>query len=928
MKKKIHTFCVLSLLRLLTGAASGQDSGFPADSGFTGIAYGEQPAWKITGAIATVSGEELRKTPAATLSNTLYGRIPGLTIMQGSGEPGYDAPVLYARGLSSYRDGNILLFVDGFETPFDQLVPDEVETISLLKDATALALYGIRGANGVLLVTTKRGTRGAPRIHFSAQTGWQSPMRLPQPLGSYDYARLYNEALINEGKPARYTQADLEAYRSGSDPYFRSDVNWYEEVLKNTAPIMNYDLNFRGGGESVRYFVLLNVLQNEGLYKHTDPKREENSNAHFLRYNFRSNVDIGITERLGASLYLGGRIEDRTSPAGMMAGELFEQLSLTPPNAFPVYTPDNRYGGSPVYTNPVGIVLSSGLYNNHNRNFQAVFRLSYKLDMITEGLSADGAVAFSNFFAGTSTKSRTFATYALSRDDTGDTVYNQIGQDSPLSGSEDFREQWRRANAQFRLHYDHTAGASRWNALAMYLQDQYVISGDNVPFAYRNIAGRATYSFREKYIAEFAASYSGTDNFLAGNRFGFFPAISAGWIASQEPFLEKSNWLDFLKLRVSYGMVGNDQIGGQRFTYEQYYNWQGGYHFGNNNSFFSGVDEGSLSNPGVTWEKKTIADLGIEATVLGCVNIGLDVFQENRDRILAEPHGTIPGFLGVALPVLNEGKVRNRGFETHVTYRSRRTGNFQYYVEGSAWFARNNILFIPEPLQPYDYLYRTGRPVGQLFGLEADGFYQESDFQAAGQLNAGLPVPQFGPVQPGDIRYKDQNGDQVIDAFDYKPLGKPSVPEWIFGFKAGFSAGRFDVEGFFQGAAGRSVYLSGVNVWAFQNNAGVTPIALGRWTPETASEATYPRLSATSNEHNYRLSDFWLRDGSFLRLRTLQIGFALPPPVIHKIRLESASVYISGVNVFTWDKVKVADPETLAGYPAMRSFHIGFRVGL
>lgn len=891
------------------------------------VAYGMQPREKVTAAIATTTGNELSKTFAPTLSNTLYGRIPGLIVMQGSSEPGYDAPSLYARGVSSFRDGGLITIVDGFESPFDQLAPEEVESISLLKDAAAVALYGMRGANGVLLVTTKKGYEGKTQINFSAQTGWQQFTDLQQPLGAYDYARLYNEALANDNKPLRYTDADLEAYRLGNDPYFHPDVNWNREVLRNTTPIRNFNLNFRGGGKGIRFFVLLNALTNDGMYRNTDPKRKENTNARFLRYNFRTNVDIAVTKRLTAALYMGGRIEDRSSLNGTTAAELFDMLMLTPPNAFPVYTPQMEYGGSSLYKNPVATVLSTGMYNNNNRNFQGIFSLRHELDFLLPGLRAEGAVAFSNFFAGTSIQNRTYAMQSMSRDANGDTVYTTIGQNTPLTPEEGYGDQWRRSNVKFSLNYDRSAGPHEISALLMYLQDKYVIGGNNVPFAYLNYAGRATYTYRKKYTAELAASVMGTDNFPAGERFGLFPALSIGWILSEEPFLHTFFRDGFLKLRASYGKSGNDQTGGQRFMYDQYYFMQGGYNFGNANNSAGGMVEGSLANPGITWERKRTANIGLDALFRNKWNFSLDVFTENRYGIPVTPAGTVPAFLGAALPLLNIGEVRNTGFEAVLGYQSDPAKKFRYFFEGMVMFSRNRILEMSEAARPFEYLRQTGHAAGQPFGLEADGFYLPGDFDANGQLKAGIPFPQFGTVRPGDIRYKDQNNDNMIDEFDHKPIGKPVMPEWAYSFKARLSWRQFDLEAFFQGVANRSVYLNGPAVWAFQQNAGIMPLALGRWTPETAATATYPRLTTSANDNNYRLSDFWLRNGGFLKLRALEIKYTLPASLLSRIKLEHAAVFVSGNNLFSLDDLPDMDPEALTGYPSLRTISTGIRVG-
>lgn len=890
------------------------------------VAYGTQPYKKVTAAISSATGNDLQKTFAPSLSNGLYGRIAGLTVMQGSSEPGYDAPSLFARGNSSYRNGALLTIVDGFEAPFDQLVAEEVETISLLKDASAVALYGMRGANGVLLITTKKGAEGRTTVNFSAQTGWQSFTDVQKPLGAYDYARLYNEALANENKPLRYSDADMEAYRLGNDPYFHPDVDWHKEVLRSTTPIRNFDLNFRGGSKGIHFFVLLNALTNEGMYRNTDKDRKQNTNSRFLKYNFRTNVDIAVTKRLTASLYMGGRIEDRSSLNGTTAAQLFEMLSITPPNAFPVYTPKNEYGGTSIYKNPVATVLSTGLYSNNNRNFQGIFTLRHELDFLVKGLYAEGTAAFSNFFAGTSTKNRTYAMQSMSKNTNGDTVYTAIGQNTPLTPAEGYGTQWRRSNVRFNLNYNRTFGEHDISAMTMYLQDKYVMAGNNVPYAYLNYAGRATYTFRKKYTAEFAASLMGTDNFPASHRYGFFPAISLGWNISEETFLRSAFKDGFLKIRASYGKSGNDQIGGQRFMYDQYYFMTGGYNFGNANNGVGGMAEGSLANPNVTWEKKRTANFGVDGSLRNRWNFSLDVFTEERYDIPATPDGAVPAFLGAALPSLNIGRVKNSGFEAMLGYHSNASKSFRYSVEGMVMFSRNRILEMSEAAQPYAYLKQTGRAVGQPFGLKSDGLYQAADFENDGQLKAGLPVPQFGQVRSGDIKYKDQNNDQLIDIYDYAALGGSNIPELNYSFKLGLAYRQFELEAFFQGVGNRSVYLNGPSVWAFQQNAGVSEIALGRWTPETAATATYPRLTTSANDNNYRFSDFWQRNGAFLKLRALEIKYTLPAALINRVKLQQASVYVTGNNLFSVDKLKGMDPEALAGYPSLRSVSTGIKV--
>ncbi|GAA0549334.1 SusC/RagA family TonB-linked outer membrane protein [Chitinophaga japonensis] len=923
------TACILTGMGILAAGSLRADAArdtIPASlDTLQSVAYAEQPRWKTTAAIAGISGEELRRSSVPTLSNALFGRLPGLTVMQGNGEPGYDAPSMLVRGISSYRGTRLLTFVDGFESPFDQFAADEIASITVLKDAAATAMYGIRGANGVLLVTTKRGFVGKPRIAFSAQTGWQSPLRLPDFLGAYDYARLYNEALQQEGRAPRYSQADLDAYRAGNDPYFHPNVNWYDEVLKKTAPTANYNLNIRGGNNNARYFVLLNVLKNTGLYKNTDPEKEESANASFLRYNFRSNVDINVTRRLSASLDLAGRVEDRTYP-GTDAPTLWYNMMLIPPNAFPVRNPDESYGGTSVYrNNPVGLVLGTGVASTHDRSLQATMRLNYRLDQLAEGLVASAAVSFNNWFRGNDDKTKEFAVFQLSRNTAGDTVYTKFGDNTPVAVNDWQNDQWRRTNALLSLAYDRSFGQQEVNALLQYQQDVYTISGNNVPYAHQGIAGRVTYAYKRKYIGEFTFGYSGSENFPKGSRFGFFPALSAGWVLSEESFLQpQAAWLDFLKLRASWGLTGNDQVGGRRFPYNQYYSGGAGYYFGTDNHAASGIDEGSLANPGITWETSRRLNAGLDAVLLrNRITFTLDVFDEKRYDILAERNSSVPGYIGVGLPAENVGSVRNRGLELQLGYRrpagKRGPG---YFVEASAAYARNKILYMAEVQQPYAYLNRTGQRVNQPFGLQAIGFFRnEADIAAS-------PQQVFAPVRPGDIKYKDQNGDNIIDIYDEVAIGHPFVPEWTFGLHLGLQYKGFDLDAFFQGVANRSVMLQGPLVWAFVNNAGAPPMAQGRWTPETAATATYPRLTTAPNDNNYRSADFWQRDGSFIKLRNIELGYTLPLSLTRLVKLDHARVYVNAVNLFTLDHVKIADPEVLYGYPVMRSVNAGLRLEL
>lgn len=900
------------------------------------IAYGTQPAWKVSSALSSVRGTDLQKNFTSNLANTLFGRLPGLTVGQSTGEPGNDTPSLLARGIGTFTGSrDPLVLVDGFESPFEQLTPDEIETVTLLKDASATAIYGLRGANGVLLVTTKRGTESPLIINVSTQQGFHTATRRPQFLGSYDYARLFNEGLKNDGRPPLYTDAALETYRTGSDPFFFPNVNWYDEVLKKTAPISNYNLNFRGGSSTVKYFVLLNAIRSNGLYRNVGDEDKESINSRYSRFNFRSNVDVQLTKRLTGSLTLGGSVEDKANPAANTTGSFFNSLAVLPPNAFPVYNANGSLGGNGLFSNPLGNLLRTGSYTANGRTLQSTLRFTEQLDMITPGLTASAAVSFNNFFRSFSNKTKTYERFAINRGMAGDTLYTRFGQNTSLIGNENDSDQWRNVIFQAFLNYDRTFAARHdISAMLMYNSESYTninnttTAVQSLPFKHLGGGGRATYSYARKYIGEVSFGYMGSEAFPQSGRYGFFPAASVGWIVSNENFLSTNKAISYLKLRASYGLAGNDQISGNRFLFEQRFPFTASYFLGTNNTSFAGIAEGAAANTTLRWESEKKLNIGVEMTLGKRLDLTLDVFNQKRYDILAAPNRTVPQYIGVTLPLLNQGKVTNRGFEAMLRYSSLPTSKLQYFVQLGGWYAKNRIDYNAEAIRLFDYQYTTGQAIGQPFGLESIGLFKDAAEIAAS------PRQIFAPVQPGDIRYKDQNGDGIIDQNDTRPIGNPSVPTLTLSLQSRLAYKGFDLEFLFQGVMNRTAYFGGTYFHAFQNNGQIAPVALDRWTPETAATATYPRLSAANNLNNFRFSNFWQRDGSFVKLRSLELGYTLPTPLMDKVRSASAPgttarVFINGTNLFSLDRMKgYIDPEVATGYPTLRTVSVGVRAQL
>lgn len=884
------------------------------------VAYGHQQPWLVTSAQSHVAGKDLEKTFTSNLATTLYGRLGGLTVQQQGAEPGLESPMLVGRGVSTFGPGrDVLVMVDGYESTFDHLSPYEIAYVTLLKDAAATAVYGTRGANGVLLVTTRRGDRGPLQLQFVVQSGMRNPLRLPAFLGSYDYARLHNEARENDGFEPLYSQTDLEAYRTGADPYLHPDVNWYDEVLRKAAPATSYNLSFNGGSETVRYFGLLNLLSEQGLYIKSGDASENSKNSRLTRYNFRTNIDVDITGNIAASLTLSGTVEDKANPVANTTTPLFSTLAIIPPNAFPVHNPNGSYGGNAFFSNPLGDVLESGHYMSNGRTLQSSFQLEHKLDMLTPGLKIGSSVAFNNFFRNYSNKLRKYERYLIA-DNGGDISYTRFGERTSMVGDEGGSEQWRNVVFQAYLDYARDLGHHTLKAMLRYNLDNYALLGQQHPFKHLGFSGRFTYANRAKYIGEFSFGYLGSENFAKGRRFGFFPAVSAGWVLSKEAFLARSHVVDFLKIRGSFGLTGNDRIAEDRFLFDGYYRYPASYYFGTDNNSSSSLQEGRAANPEVSWEKDRMVNIGFEAHLLGRFEFVADWFANRRYDILTAANRVLPDLYGIESPLLNRGVVRNRGMELMAAYHTDRSKSLQFSLGANFWYARNRIVEMSEDIMRYGYLQRTGYPVGQPFLLHAMGLFQN------GAEIANAPQQRFATVQPGDVRYADQNQDQVINAEDYMASGYTDVPEITLGLNPSFTWRGFDASLFFQAVTNRTVYRSGHYNYAFQNDGKIAEIALNRWTPQNAGSATYPRLSAVNNLNNFQPSSFWQVDGSFVKLRSAEVGYTIDADVLARWHVGALRIFANGTNLFSLDRVKHTDPETLVGYPAMRSVSLGLKL--
>ena len=899
-----------------------------------------------TGAVSTVSGETLYKTAAPNITNTLYGRLSGLTVTQGYGEPGADNAALAIRGAGTYGVGSngyssYKIFVDGFEVNqnyFSYLSTAEIESISILKDAASLATFGMRGSNGVIWVVTKRGKVGKSTIEFQARTGFQQPENINKPLDAYGYANLYNQAVSNDNNNVwspKYTATQLQSYQNGTG----TNVDWYSQIIKAHTPYTDGDLSFNGGDTSARYNIVFNYANQQGLFNvgNTDAT----SNQMFSKYNLRTNFNFNMFDVFEARVDLGGRLEDRKQP-NYGSYQLFTDLANYPANIYPAMV-NGQYSGTALYpNNPYGSINGLGWVSTHAKIIQGNFGLKEKLDFITPGLYLDESFSVNSYSVGSYNKTANYARYFNGITTTTDKTSTIVASALNTVTQED----WKQTSA--KLGYDRAFGENHFTSVINFQQSDYRGEGFfGYQYHYQNLSGRANYSYKNRYVGEFGFSYFGTDAFNADNRWGFYPAISGAWIVSNEAFMQQNGFINFFKIRASVGRTGNADSGSTgssafssngRFLYQQYYASSGSFYTGNTTPSGNTIlNPLFIANPNIHAEQSIKYNLGADLTLLKNLNVNIDLFMDKRSDIVTVDN-SIPGDFGSNLVFNNIGKMTSKGFDVSASY-SNKIGELGYSITGLASYNTNNIDYEAEIPTAYSYNAQTGRPLGTPIGLVATGFYQLSDFNADGSLKSNLPVPAFGKVQPGDIKYQDLNNDGKIDQTDVTAIGKSPLPTLNYSFGANINYKGFDLGVFFQGTSGSSVnilYASNGSLnpqtVALVNNGNAFAIAQGAWAYypdqgiDTRATATYPRLTTIGNNNNYRSSSFWMKSGDYLRIRNAELGYTFSSDLISKLKLSKLRIYVNAVNPVTWSTLMKnyhMAPETASGYPALKSFNTG-----
>lgn len=908
------------------------------------VGYGTQRKETVTGAVSSVKTKDIVKNDVADVSNTIAGRVPGVIAVQSSAQPGSDAAQLFIRGQATLNQNSPLVMVDGVQREFNRIDPNNIESITVLKDASATAVYGVRGANGVILITTKRGEESKPQISYSGYVGVQNPVRVPDYLNAYDYATLYNEAQLNDNPDLTrddltYSEEDIEKYRNHSAPYTHPDVDWNKEILRNNAPIQRHSVSMSGGSKNIKYFTSFGVLNQDGSIP----------NLNYKSYTYRVNIDADITKTTKLSLNLSGIKENRTYPG--VTGQGLDRAGIyssVAPNAFPVKW-ENGSWASDVGLNPVAELTESGYRSWAKNTMQNAVVIEQKLSFITEGLSAKVMTAYDPGYYKEKLWLTPYKAFSFDGSD-----YSEVGAGKKPSLRQSFSES-HSTTFEANLMYSRTFGKHEVTGLLLYTQFawydenfyaarvQYNSAGIDQLFAgpalnpinggsaeeggREGYVGRVTYGFNSRYLVEANFGYNGSENFPSSRRFGFFPSAAVGWVISEENFMKDVSFINFLKIRASYGEVGNDQIGGRRFLYKQPFYYGNGYVFGGNSPVpVQSIYDGGLPNTNVTWERAKKSNIGLESQLLdGRVTFGTDFFFERRDNILATRNQSVPESFGAELPVENIGQVENKGFEIELNYRQS-IRQFSFSVGGNLTFARNKIVYIDEPSNVPEWQRRTGRRMGQLFGYISEGLYTTQE-----QIDEH---PKFDWIEPrlGDIMYRDVNGDGIITPDDQTAIGRSRLPEIMYGINLSANFKGFDFSALIQGAGRSNVYFSQEAAWEFLYGANPLETIKGRWMADgTNPDPTYPRLSLYRNEYKKEESTYWMKDASYWRLKNIQLGYTIPKSLFGKLDIQTFRLYVSATNLFTKAKFDQWDPEAPSGtggyYPQMKVTSVGLNIG-
>lgn len=910
------------------------------------VGYGTQPKVTVTGAISSMDLQN-KNFPVTSFSNMIAGQVSGIIGVQRSGEPGKDVSEFWIRGISTFGAGDkALILIDGVErTTFNELVAEDIASFSVLKDASATAAYGARGANGVVLIQTKSGRAGPMQIHVNARSMWSSFPRLPEYLKAYDYARLANEAKIVRGEMPLYSPVQLEAIRYHLEPDLLPDVDWQKEILKKWTWGAQANVNFSGGGDMADYYVSLNCRTNDAAYKEAGMNRYH-TNVLRKQYSFRINTNIYLTRSTKVEMRMATTLVDLNRPGIGVTDSVWQVQATLTPLAMPVRYSNGQYPvfGSNKTPSPYVLLNESGFISEFENTVEMKLGISQNLSGWVPGLSVGVSLAYDMVDENQKKREKMPALYrAVERDLQGNLLTRLVEDARPVRFSSVYSSE-RRLYFEAKSDYERSWKSHRLNGMLLFNLSEYISADQkdeisSIPNRRMGLAGRLTYSYRNIYLSEINFGYNGSENFLKGQRFSFFPSVSVGWVLSGYPGVQEIlPGLRFLKLRYSFGSVGNDQISDTRFPYLTYVSSSApGSAFGDyGENVHSGITETVIGSSNLLWERALKYDLGIDLNIAGKFRLEADWFSSVRDHIFMR-RSELPGIAGLPnSPYGNVGKMKNWGYDGTLSYKDR-IGNVGFEVRGNFTITRNKILQYDESNALPGYQKMKGKSIDQARGFIALGYFRDS-------LDILNSPAHMGLVRPGDLKYKDVNGDGMINESDMIAIGNSIVPRVQYGIAASVEWKGWEISLFGRGAGATDVFLGGMGYFPFSEGAEGNILkqvasASNRWIPawysgDPATEnqnAIFPRLSYGENKNNFLPSTHWLANAAYFRLKTVELAYSFSPVWLQKIRLQRLRISLMGDNLHVWDKIKLWDPEQASGngavYPLTRSYIFNLQLG-
>lgn len=880
----------------------------------------------LTQSVSRISSDEIETFNANSPYQMLYGTLSGLTALQDLGWT--PSARLFVRGGGTLSDTTPLIVVDGFPRKLDMLSGIEIESITVLKDGAATALWGAQGANGVIVITTKRGSYQSMKTTIDYKFGMGFSHDMPEFVDAATYARATNEALINDGYKPRYSDAEINNFQSGIYPDLYPNVDWLDSGLRDYTTNHQVGITFSGGGSKIKYFTAIDYQNELGLLDHTDFDDRYSTQMRRNKLSLRVNMDVDITESTKLQVGLQGALYENQRPTGAEA-DIIGMLYQVPSLAFPIKTSSGAWGSNDYYSmNPIAKIADSGFYKNNRRQLQANINLRQDFSMWVKGLSADLSIAWDNMAAYEESQKKNYL-YEINvpviDDNTGELISvtsNQYGENGTLVYSSNLASQYMYSAVNARIGYDRTFTDHAIDAVLAYRQESNVPNGRNTTRRYQSLLGTVSYGYDNKYFIDAVMNYYGASVLLEGSRFSAYPAVSAAWLISNEKFMNVS-WLDMLKLRLSWGKSGLTDFG---YELDKHFYVQGAnYWYGSQNSQIMGYKESALPVTSLVCEKSNEYNVGLDLKLFKKFSFTIDGFYERRSDILLSSTSLYSTVIGITTPELNTGIVDTKGIDANLNFKDQ-IGDWKYNIGGTFSFARTNIVENNEGNVAEPYLSKKGDRLGQFYGLEAIGFFNDwEDIENSYEQ-------RFSSVRPGDVKYKDQNGDKVIDSNDFKALGYSTLlPEIYYGINAGLEWNGLGFMLQFQGVNHFSTVLNTAGIYRpMANSANLSTWYMEdnvRWTEETKNEATLPRLSTYDNKNNNQNSSLWLADASYFKLRNAYLYYSLPKKIVSKIGLSELKVYARGENLFSLDKIDYSNPENVGTlYPDIRQFSLGLNV--